>query len=142
MRGLNSWLKSALCFFTGFISFQQTEAANYYIAPNGNDSNPGTISSPWQTLKKAVSMARGGEVIYVRGGGYTEEEIWLNSDRGTGPGKLLTIKAYPNKTPIFTNGSRGLIIDISYVRIEGLNFTNGKSIYNLSKVSQNEFINT
>jgi len=114
--------------------------ADYCIAPNGNDSNNGTVSSPWMTLTKAISVARGGDTIYVRGGEYAEGEIWIRPDLGTGPGKMLTIRSYPGETPVFSNGSRGLIIDISYVRIQGLNFTNGKDLGSLVEVSHHEYV--
>ena len=141
MNRIFNRLKVFLFLFTSFALTQSVNATDYYVAANGNDANPGTMASPWKTLNKAITVAHGGDVIYVRGGEYQEGEIWMNSNRGTGPGKLLTIKAYVKETPIFSNGSRGLIIDISYVRIEGLHFTNGKNIYSLSKIGHNQYVN-
>lgn len=43
----------------------------YYVAPNGNDSNPGTESEPWQTIQKAADTLQPGETVYIRGGTYT-----------------------------------------------------------------------
>jgi hypothetical protein len=36
-------------------------AANYYIAVDGSDSNAGTLSAPFATLGKAQSLVQGGD---------------------------------------------------------------------------------
>ena len=41
---------------------------------------------------------------------------------------MLTIKSYPGEKPIFVNAERPFIIKCDYIRIEGLNFRNGKSL--------------
>jgi len=44
-------------------------AATYYInGASGNDSNPGTIGSPWKTIHKANITMVAGDVVYLRGG--------------------------------------------------------------------------
>ncbi|MBF0457090.1 MAG: hypothetical protein HQK99_04260 [Nitrospirae bacterium] len=47
-------------------------AANYYVATNGSDSNPGTISQPFLTIQKCASTAASGSVCYIRAGTYRE----------------------------------------------------------------------
>ena len=44
-----------------FASPMYTCVNNYYVATNGNDSNPGTQASPWLTIQKA-DLAAGGRV--------------------------------------------------------------------------------
>ena len=44
--------------------------ATYYVAPNGSDSNPGTLASPFFTLNKAWTLVASGDIIYMRGGTY------------------------------------------------------------------------
>jgi len=46
------------------------EEGALYIAPNGDDSNPGTITAPFKTFRPALSLAEPGDVIFVRGGAY------------------------------------------------------------------------
>jgi parallel beta-helix repeat protein len=105
-------------------------AGTFYVATTGNDANNGSINSPWQTLARAVKVARGNDIIYIRGGIYSELEIWVRQDQemGGSNGKFLTISAYPNEQPIFNNGDRPLIIDTDWIRIKGLDFRNGKEI--------------
>ncbi|MBN1182830.1 MAG: DUF4990 domain-containing protein [Bacteroidales bacterium] len=45
-------------------------AKTYYVAPQGNDSNPGSMSLPWLTWAKAFHTAQAGDTVYFRGGVY------------------------------------------------------------------------
>lgn len=45
-------------------------AATYYVSPSGNDSNPGTIDRPWQTLQKAADTVVAGDTVLVQAGTY------------------------------------------------------------------------
>jgi parallel beta-helix repeat protein len=96
---------------------------NYYVSPNGSDSNPGTEDKPWRNLSHAVGIARAGDTIFMRGGNHAMGEVWIRRSRNMGgtPGQLLTIMAYPGEEPILA-GTRRLIIDADYVRVEGLHF--------------------
>lgn len=42
----------------------------YYVAPNGNDANPGTISSPFESISKAQQWVQPGDTVFIRGGLY------------------------------------------------------------------------
>lgn len=44
----------------------------YYVAPDGSDTNPGTIAAPWATIDKAMSHAytAGDQLLFQRGGTY------------------------------------------------------------------------
>lgn len=43
--------------------------ADYYIdGASGNDSNVGTIASPWETIGKANATLQAGDTVYIRGG--------------------------------------------------------------------------
>ena len=44
------------------LSSLQCFAANYYVATNGNDTNPGTgTNAPWRTVQKAANTLSPGD---------------------------------------------------------------------------------
>lgn len=99
----------------------------YYISPNGNDSNNGSIDRPWKTIMKAVENTKPGDTVYMRGGDYIYQgnyEAWIRSDHGHGgsEGKYWTLSAYPGERVYLENVR--FIIDASWVRIKGLHIHN------------------
>ena len=76
-------MKISLRFFClmAFIVLGQMAIAqtNYYIAPDGDDANAGTLAAPKKTLQAAINLLpnlQGNTIatvytIYVRGGVYT-----------------------------------------------------------------------
>ncbi|NOK61871.1 MAG: hypothetical protein GFH27_549281n7 [Chloroflexi bacterium AL-W] len=68
----------------------------YFVAPNGDDTNPGTKEAPWATPKKAVSAAPAGATIVLREGTYRGGVAVL---------KPLTLQPYPNEE-VWIKGSR------------------------------------
>jgi hypothetical protein len=86
--------------------------ATYYVAPDGNDTNPGTIAAPFKTVEHARDVVRtvnanmtGDIFVYVRGGRYqvTNTIAFTPSDSGTN-GYRITYAAYPNERPILDAG--------------------------------------
>jgi alpha-N-arabinofuranosidase len=47
-------------------------AANFHVAPTGNDANPGTQAAPFRTIQRAANLAQPGDVITVHEGVYRE----------------------------------------------------------------------
>ena len=47
-------------------------AANFHVAPGGNDASPGTPSAPFRTIQHAAEVAHPGDVITVHEGVYRE----------------------------------------------------------------------
>src|ERR1700704_4454534 len=55
------------------ISAMHCFGANYYVATNGSDANPGTsTNAPWRTVQKAAITLAPGDTAFVRGGIYSE----------------------------------------------------------------------
>jgi hypothetical protein len=81
-------------------------AGGVYVAPNGNDANPGTKAKPFATLQRARDAARmleadGDRRIVVRGGTYYDVSLVLEpADSG------LAIEAAPGETPVLYGGRR------------------------------------
>lgn len=65
-------------------------ATKFYVAPNGNDKNPGTIDEPFATPYRAVKAVnalkskRGGVTVYFRGGMYSLSESLEFNQRTSG----------------------------------------------------------
>ena len=63
----------------------------FFVAPNGNDRNPGTIERPFATLYKAHQWVRPGDTVNLRAGTYQALISWTKSGTPTAP---ITIQAY------------------------------------------------
>jgi hypothetical protein len=88
--------------------------ATYYVAPNGDDSNPGTITAPFRTLQRARDVVRtvnatmtGDIHVYLRGGSYPVSSTieFGPGDSGTNNHRIV-YAAYPNETPVLEGGVR------------------------------------
>lgn len=78
----------------------------YYIATDGNDNNAGSLASPFATFAKADNVARAGDIVYVRGGTYTEVvDIYRNS--GTA-GYPIVYEAYEDEEVIIDGINRSI----------------------------------
>ncbi|WP_061300382.1 RICIN domain-containing protein [Herbidospora cretacea] len=97
--------------FTGGVASAATQAT-YYVAPDGNDGNPGTISSPFRTLQRARDVVRtvntgmtGDIYVYLRGGNYPIGSTvdFTQADSGTN-GFRVIYSAYQNETPVLNGG--------------------------------------
>ncbi len=110
--------------------------ATYYVATNGSDSNPGTLSQPFATWQKAFSVLNAGDIAYIRGGIYypTGTRVW-NVYAGAGiieksgtSSNPIRVFAYPGETPILdcryitTDTERGgvSLYNCNYWHLKGL----------------------
>jgi mannuronan 5-epimerase len=71
-------------------------AGAFFVAPNGNNAQPGTQAAPWRTLAHAVATAPSGATIVLRQGTYRESVTLF--------GKALTLQPYPHER-VFLNGA-------------------------------------
>ncbi len=96
-----------------------------FVATNGNDSAPGTLTSPWRTLSRAGSGMQPGDTVYVRGGTYSERFVPSNSGS---PGNPIVYRSYPNELVVINgppdNDLTVMAIYPSYVVIEGFTIKN------------------
>jgi len=85
--------------------------ADIYVAPNGDDANPGTEVKPLATIAAARDVARkiDGESVTVllRGGTYylNEPVVFTAEDSGTKAARI-TYMAYPTEKPVISGGVR------------------------------------
>ena len=103
---------------------QAVLATEFYVAPTGNDANPGTKDHPFATLErtrdeirrlKAAGALTGGVTVQVRGGVYYLERPWLLTAGDSGSDAYpVTYQAAPGEHPILSGG--GLSPDGSQTR--------------------------
>jgi hypothetical protein len=95
-------------------------AAEYYVAPNGFDTNPGTSAMPFLTIQRAANAAGPGDRIVVRPGTYAGARF---STSGTAalpivveaePGAVVTAPG-----PLNANGDNLWVRNASWVTIVG-----------------------
>ncbi|WUR61123.1 RICIN domain-containing protein [Micromonospora chokoriensis] len=86
--------------------------ATYYVAPDGNDANAGTLQSPFRTLQRARDVVRtvntnmtGDINVFLRGGSYPISSTveFGQSDSGSN-GYRVIYGAYANEKPILDGG--------------------------------------
>ncbi|MGW5611939.1 RICIN domain-containing protein [Streptomyces sp. NPDC003753] len=86
--------------------------ATYYVAPNGDDANAGTITAPFKTLQHARDVVRtvnsnmtGDINVYLRGGTYPVSSTidFTSADSGTN-GHRVVYAAYPGEKPVLDGG--------------------------------------
>jgi hypothetical protein len=85
-------------------------AAEYWVSPSGNDSNPGSKRRPFATLSAAQQAARaqaGKErvTVWVHAGTYYLAETLRFDSRDSGtPGAPVVYAAVPGATPVISGG--------------------------------------
>ena len=83
----------------------ETEAADYYVAPDGDDTNPGSEDSPFATVQAAHDAAQPGDLIYLRGGTYhPTEQTRFRTQASTDA--FITMKSYPGEVVIIDGSNR------------------------------------
>lgn len=87
-------------------------AAEWFVAPGGNDRARGDRGRPFATVQRAQSAAKPGDTVTLRGGTYRMSEnhiarrhrIWayvIHLDKSGSPGKPITYRAAPGEKPVF-----------------------------------------
>ncbi len=113
---------------------------DYYIAPWGNDLNPGTEDKPWLNLQRAIALADAGDTIVIRGGTYYPAETieWFPSNGKGKDGKTGQPVCFLNQTgetPVFdfgkyntkSNYATGIYLNTAdYIYLKGITVKNVK----------------
>ncbi|SPE99805.1 RICIN domain-containing protein [Streptomyces sp. MA5143a] len=86
--------------------------ATYYVAPDGSDTNAGTITAPFKTLRHARDVVRtvnddmtGDINVFLRGGNYPVSSTidFTSADSGTN-GHRVVYAAYQDEKPVLNGG--------------------------------------
>ncbi|MFZ3137580.1 MAG: hypothetical protein WA126_09345 [Thermodesulfovibrionales bacterium] len=143
----NHGFKTIIMLFNILLLVSVAYAADYYVSPTGNDSNPGTIDKHWQHIAFATcggaygcpivtnnpNKLKAGDTLYIKGGIYNEHDIVFANSGSSG--NYITIKNYPNETPIINGGYTTPsgstfhptfeIDNKNYIMFDGLEITQG-----------------
>ena len=118
-------------------------ASQYFVAPDGDDSNPGTIDQPVESIQQAQTFVSGGDTVYIRGGLYSIREDQVSSvqqnlfacisylDKSGTSGNTIKYWAYPGEQPVFNFSAVkpanrrvvGIWMAGSYIHLKGLEMT-------------------
>ena len=74
-------------------------AADFYVAPTGNDGNPGTLSQPFRAVQQAASILQPGDTAWLRGGTYRETVVPAHSGVAGAP---ITFRSYPGEFAVIS----------------------------------------
>jgi hypothetical protein len=74
--------------------------AEFYVAPDGKDGNPGTKEQPFATVEAARDAAKRGDRIILRGGTYRLNEPLVLGPRNSG----VTWMAFQDEKPVLSGG--------------------------------------
>lgn len=138
-------------YFTCTSELEVRAATSYYVATNGNDNNPGTLSQPFLTLAKGFSVLQPGDTLYIRGGTYSMQRVDVTSS-GTSSA-YINVRNYPGETVIFDgenstdasiNGCSVKFESVSYWNISGITMKNwicvGIYLHNASYINISNMI--
>ncbi|MEV4627282.1 sigma-70 family RNA polymerase sigma factor [Micromonospora sp. NPDC049523] len=79
--------------------FNGVTTASYYVAPEGSDTNPGSLDRPFATLEKATAVVGPGETIALRGGVYRPSRSVEITTSGTADRRIV-LSNYRDEKPV------------------------------------------
>jgi PA14 domain/Right handed beta helix region len=74
-----------------------SEPNAFYVAPSGDDTNPGSLEKPFKTIQKCADVVTAGFTCVVRAGTYRETITLKNSGAS---GKPITFKTVPGEVAL------------------------------------------
>ena len=95
------------------ITWGNLGAKDFYVSPEGNDGNPGTLEQPFRTIEKARNRVRqlikaglAEDVsVYLRGGVYTiEHTVVFGLQDAREENYTVTYQAYGEEEPVISSG--------------------------------------
>ncbi|MEZ4850329.1 MAG: hypothetical protein R3B93_17290 [Bacteroidia bacterium] len=136
-------IKVFLSLWLAIIVNYTLQGKQIYVAPDGDDTNTGIITSPFWSVQKAQSVASPGDTVYLRGGTYqisasdvskVESNLFACVsflDKSGTNGNMIKYWAYPNEQPIFDFSDLkpanqrvvGFWVSGDYIHLRGIEIT-------------------
>ncbi len=131
-------LLSGVCALLTLLEAVTAQGATYYVATTGNDSNPGTSTSPWRNPQRCTtSPIKAGDTCIVRSGTYTDTNgdgvvVWIKeqSPDGTSSQRITIKSEKPLGAVIVAPSNRngfGFMVQSPYYVIEGFDISGANS---------------
>ncbi len=147
MKKLTNILKRFFILFIFVIGLAETiSGTNYYISPNGVDTNNGlSPSAPFKTITAAAIKVIAGDTVFISGGTYTERVTPNSSGK---PNALIVFKRYentgdvvlttpqpdiPNETKLYAF----ILTGRDYIVIDGIDFKDCNGWIYMDKANHN-----
>jgi hypothetical protein len=105
--------KTVILFLAIILQVLTGNSADFYVSPNGNDSNPGTQENPFATIERAKQAAESSFrqnpnedcTIWLDQGKYTiSKPVVFNAEHFTNKSANLFFKAATGKIPVISGG--------------------------------------
>ncbi|RKY97568.1 MAG: hypothetical protein DRQ10_08425 [Candidatus Hydrothermota bacterium] len=116
-------------FMVAFVALSGLNAATYYVSPDGDNSNPGTIDEPWATPGYGSKHISSGDTLIILSGTYIISTYWddmITPPSGT-PSAWTVIMGQGDPRPVIKGSNNILdaieITDSSYIKIANLELT-------------------
>lgn len=102
--------------------------ADYYVSPDGDDANPGTLARPFATVTRAVAATSPGRTVAVRGGTYRPDTTIALRASGTADHRI-TVSNYRDEHPVLDGSrlpaaARFVVQSGGYVTVQGIEIVN------------------
>jgi hypothetical protein len=120
----------AVALSTIVLTAENVHCTDYYVAPSGNNSNPGTQALPWKTVTRAANTLIAGDTVYIASGTYQERVIPTHSGSAGNyihftiqPAAVVIIDGSSIPLPSYDSG----LVQVenkSYIKISGLTIQN------------------
>src|SRR5947208_5952989 len=125
-----SWLVVVALF--PVLALARIHAADYYVSPQGSDSNPGTSAQPFRTITRAYSLASAGTTIIVMPGVYIDHSSGWGLHLGASgtASSPIVLKSQVRGGAIIdgqnaSDRNEGIYIDGSYNIVDGFEIRGG-----------------
>lgn len=103
----------------------ETEIRDYYVSPQGKDTNPGTMNAPFASIQKAIELVKPGGTVFLMEGVY-HQTVSINKSGSLDQG-YITLRNVEGQTAIMDGKGVKQVEDgvihidnASYVRVKGI----------------------
>jgi hypothetical protein len=103
----DGWLGAAAAGALVLCGATSVAAAEFVVAPDGSDRNPGTLERPFASIARGQQAAQPGDTVWLRGGVYAfvagpgASPNAVLFDKSGAPGQPIRYWAMPGEKPVF-----------------------------------------